>query len=302
VALVLPRAPSTSEDGFAPYVDGLLEAKRRYGVETTTLVVDPSQHTISGRVRKQLRGVDLVLLGGPAVHDAFVNEVPRHPGTVFVFVDPHPEWDETQIHRFPNTADIFFVEGPASFLAGYMGALLEKQHGRSRVVASIVAGDHDVDVNLVDGFSAGVREAVPGATVLTDYSRTFSDPTVCEAIANRQIDAGSRVVFAPAGACSLGALSAASVRGVWGIGVDVDRSYLGPQILVSVVKRFDRAVEFAVRSFLDGNLEGRSLEIGIERDAVGILGVSPEVPASVRRKVAKMAQRRRAEWASLATP
>jgi basic membrane protein A and related proteins len=183
-----------------------------------------------------------------------------------------------------------------------MGALMEKPRGPDRVVASVVAGDPIVNANLVAGFRVGVREAVPGATILTDYSQTLSNPSVCEAIANRQIDRGSRVVFAPAGPCGLGALSAAAVRGVWGIGVDVDRSYLGSHILVSIVKRFDRAVEFAVRSFLDGKLEGRSLEIGIEREAVGIVGISPAVPRAVRRKVATVAQHGRKEWASWSTP
>jgi basic membrane protein A and related proteins len=302
VALVLPREPSTSEDVFAPYVEGLLEAKRRYGVETQTLVVDPSQRTVGDGVRKKLQGVDLVLLGGPAVHDMFVNEVPRQPDTAFAFIDPTPRWDETQIHQFSNTADIFFIEGPASYLAGYIGALMEKRRGTDRVVASVVAGDPIVNENLVAGFRVGVRKAVPGATILTDYSQTLSNPSVCEAIANRQIDRGSRVVFAPAGACGLGALSAASVRGVWAIGVGVDRAYLGSHILVSIVKRFDRAVEFAVRSFLDGKLEGRSLDIGIEREAVGIVGISPEVPSAIRRKVAAVAQRGRKEWASWSTP
>lgn len=68
------------------------------------------------------------------------------------------------------------------------------------------------------------------------------------------------------------------------------------------MKRFDRAVEFAVRSFLDRKLEGRSLEIGIEREAVGIVGISPEVLPAIRRKVAKAAQRGRKEWASWSTP
>ncbi len=302
VALVLPREPSTSEDVFAPYVDGLLEAKRLYGLETTTLVIDPSRRTLSGPVRRRLRGVDLVLLAGPAVHDMFVPEIARHPDTAFVFVDPTPRWDATRIHRYPNAADIFFIEGPASYLAGYMGALMEKRRGPKRAVVSVVAGDPAVDVNLVDGFRIGVHEAMPAAKVLVHYAGPFSRASVCEALANRQIDRGSRIVFAPAAACSLGALSAASMRGVWAIGSDVDRSYLGSHVLVSVVKRFDRAVEFAVRSYLDGKLDGGSFEIGIEREAVGIVGVNAEVPAGIRKKVAELAQRHREEWASWSKP
>ena len=38
-------------------------------------------------------------------------------------------------------------------------------------------------------------------------------------------------------AATLGALEAASERGIWGIGVDVDQSHLGRHILTSAVKR-----------------------------------------------------------------
>jgi basic membrane protein A len=46
-------------------------------------------------------------------------------------------------------------------------------------------------------------------------------------------------VFAVAGPCGLGALDAAKGRGKWGVGVDVDQSYLGNFILTSAVKRVD---------------------------------------------------------------
>jgi hypothetical protein len=70
----------------------------------------------------------------------------------------------------------------------------------------------------------------------------------------RQIDAGSRVVFAAAGDCGLGALAAASIRGVWGVAADEDRSHLGPHILASATKRFDRLVELSVSWYLEGRL------------------------------------------------
>jgi basic membrane lipoprotein Med (substrate-binding protein (PBP1-ABC) superfamily)/DNA-binding SARP family transcriptional activator len=304
VGLVFPRQPATSDDIYAPYIDGLLGAKRLYGVDTETLVVDPSAKSLSNRVRNKLRHLDLVLLAGPEVHDRFVDQVRRNPDTHFVFLDPDPDWEEAQVNTLSNSTDIFFIEGPASYLAGYMGALMEKRRPKrtGRVVVSIVAGDPIVNKNLVGGFRIGARAAVPGVVVRQNYSHDFSHPSVCKTIANRQIDAGSRIVFAAAGTCSLGALSAAAVRGVWAVGVNIDRSYLGSHILVSVEKRVDRAVGFAIRSFLDGTLEGGSLDIGMERQAVGIADISPAVPAEIRRNVEKQAERHLKEWASWSTP
>jgi basic membrane lipoprotein Med (substrate-binding protein (PBP1-ABC) superfamily) len=304
IGLVLPRRPTASGDVYAPYVDGLLEARRLYGVDTETIVIDPAAHGLSKAVASQIRDLDLVLLGGPAVHDKFVAEVRRNPGTHFVFVDPAPTWEETQVNTFPNSTDIFFIEGPASYLAAYMGTLMEKRRGARNgpVMVSVVAGDPDVSENLVAGFRRGAREAVPGAVVLENYSYDFSNPAACEAIANRQIDTGSRLIFAAAGTCSLGALSAAAVRGVSAVGVDVDRSHLGPHVVVSVVKRLDRAVEYAIRSYLNGTLDAGSVDIGIERQAVGIADVNSDVPADIRRKVETLAERHAKEWASWSTP
>ena len=165
-----------------------------------------------------------------------------------------------------------------------------------------IAGDARVNEHQVEGFSAGAATAVPGATVLVDYPHDFSHPSVCAAIANGQIDRGSTAVFADAGACSVGALSAAGVRGVWGIGADEDRSYIGPQILVSTVKRLDRAVDYAIRSYLAGTLPQGHLDIGIERGAVGIVGVNRVVPPSIRTRLERVQRQRMTLWTSWATP
>ena len=117
---------------------------------------------------------------------------------------------------------------------------------------------------------------------------SFDDQATCEKIANRQIDRGSDVVFAAAGRCGLGALSAAGIRGVWGVGVDSDQSYLGPHILASAVIRFDRAVELIVQRFLEGTLPaGETVHLGLTEDAVGLVGINAAVPADIRKKVAQ---------------
>jgi basic membrane protein A len=141
-----------------------------------------------------------------------------------------------------------------------------------------------------------VRRALPGVDVRVDYSLEYDNQATCEAIANRQIDAGSTVVFAAAGDCGLGALSAAGIRGVWGVGADEDRVHLGPHILASAIKRFDRLVELSVSWYLEGRLPpGEDVELGLTDDLVARVGISPEVPPEVRRKVAQEAARLRAE-------
>jgi basic membrane protein A len=61
-----------------------------------------------------------------------------------------------------------------------------------------------------------------------------------------------------AGACGLGALSAAKQSGVQGIGVDADQGYLGTYILSSAEKRVDLAVFHAVQNLMKGQFASAS--------------------------------------------
>jgi basic membrane lipoprotein Med (substrate-binding protein (PBP1-ABC) superfamily) len=70
------------------------------------------------------------------------------------------------------------------------------------------------------------------------------------------------------------------------VGSDADRSYLGPHILVSTAKRIDRAIEMAIRWYVQGSLPEGDVVLGLDDDAVGITGISRDVPPEIRKKVA----------------
>src|SRR4029079_8717089 len=90
-------------------------------------------------------------------------------------------------------------------------------------------------------------------------------------VALSQIAKGSRVVFQVANACGLGALEAASERGIWGIGVDVDQSHLGGHILTSAVIRMDVAVFDTIEDLARGTLEtGRTSRFTLRQGGVGL--------------------------------
>lgn len=277
----------------AQLTEGLLRAQRTFGIETETIVHDEFDATPRA-VRRVMRAIDdgdfdLVLTwgGGPGVV-AIAENARARSGTHFVYIEAFLE--DAELGSVPNATEVSFDVTPASHLAGYLSALVSES-GRTAVVGAIPYVVQD----LVTGFEDGARAARPNVAFRADYSQTFGEPHICENLANRQIDDGFDVVFAAAGPCGLGALSAAGIRGVWGVGVDSDQSYLGPHILASVVKRFDRAVELAVRRYLDGTLPGGArIELGIGDDAVGVVGISPKVPVDVRKKLADETARVRA--------
>jgi basic membrane protein A len=121
--------------------------------------------------------------------------------------------------------------------------------------------------------------------VLNGYSQDFSDQAKCKQVALNQIEQGAGVIFQVAGGCGLGALDAAKEKGVWGIGVDADQSFLGPHILTSAVKRVDTAVFDAIKLVVDGKFKGGNITFGLKDNGVGIGKISPKVPAAEVAKV-----------------
>jgi DNA-binding SARP family transcriptional activator/basic membrane lipoprotein Med (substrate-binding protein (PBP1-ABC) superfamily) len=302
------------EAGSRPFVEGLLEAERKHELETEIVDLFPRRPPLGGfepgsqqdvdRLSARLRSgdFDLVLwplgLSGPRFFDV----VPQYPDSRFVFLD-YCCAKGAELGGAPNVTALTLRADRAAHLAGYLSGLMEArrtlpQGGRHLV--SIISGEPGFlqQQALVQGFSTGVRRALPGVEILSDYSGEYDNQATCERIANRQIDAGSGVVFATPGDCALGALSAAAIRGVWGVASSEDRSHLGPHILASVSNRFDRLVELSVSWYLEGRLPpGGDVELGLVDDAVALVGINPDVPPEIRAKVAQEATRLRAQEA-----
>ena len=305
VALVVPRQPEAGrEDTFVtPFVDGLLRTEQEYGLETETIAletfrIDPNRlgphPSDNGRLADKLGAgdFDLVLIAGGAAANLVARAVPENRQTRFVWVD----WcclGDLGLEESPNATAMSFDDGDSGYLVGYLAGLMEAKRFRpGRAVVSAIGGLEGIPAveALIDGFERGVHRVLPNADVLVDYSGSFEQQAVCARIASSQIDKGATTVFPAAGTCSLGALDAAGIRGVWGIGVDADRSQLGSHVLASTLKRYDRAVELTVRWFLQGTLPaGEDIVLGLDDDAVGVAGISADVPAEIRAKIARLA-------------
>jgi basic membrane lipoprotein Med (substrate-binding protein (PBP1-ABC) superfamily) len=244
-----PGVVGGDDQGWRPFVEGLLEATREHQLETEIIDLFPRRPLLGGfeqgspedveRLSARLRSseFDLVLwplgLTGPNFYDV----VPLYPDTRFVFLD-YCCANGAELGGAANATGLTLRADRAAHLAGYLSGLMEARRalikGRRHMV-SIIVGEPEFPQEQVwaRGFSAGARRALPGVDVRVDYSHEYDDKAICERIANRQVDAGSGVVFAAAGDCGLGALSAAAIRGVWGVAGDEDRSHLGPHILAS---------------------------------------------------------------------
>jgi basic membrane protein A len=193
-------------------------------------------------------GYNIVISAGFLLNDATEDVADQFPGTKFAITD----YSVLAFKRkHTNIEGLTYATQQNSYLIGCLAAHVAAAGGSKNI--SVVGG---VKIPPVDtflaGYKAGAQRCVKGTTVQIGYSQDFIDQAKCKSVAQNQIDAGSRVVFAVAGPCGLGALDAAKGAGRWGVGVDVDQSYLGAHILTSAVKRVDTGIFLAVKGAKTG--------------------------------------------------
>ncbi len=253
---------------------GLRSAARAYGARVRVAYGNYNANLTRAAGRSS------VVLLGPGFDDlGDVAAVTRaHPRTVYVLIG----WSIHDARFGPNVVGMTFDDHEVGYLGGYLSALMARR-GHPSAVAGLPTPEV---VEIVRGFEAGVRAVAPRMWTQVSYAGTFVDQSVCEHVANRQIDGGSTAVFDIAGTCGFGAIDAAGVRGVDAVGIDTDLASLGPQVIGSVVKRFDSAVELSVQLAVHHDLRvGRDTVLNLGNDGVDVVSVGSQVPAGVRTKL-----------------
>jgi basic membrane protein A and related proteins len=252
--------------------EGLKRAEHDLGVKGRVVESASPAEYIPNMVALARQGYDLIIGVGFAQGDAIAAAAKRFPDTHFGIVDV----DQRDLKGKPkNVVGLLFKEQQVGYIVGYLGALSEKRRGGKAI--SVVAGFKQPPVDrYIAGYKAGALKAVPGIKVNWAYSQDWDNPAKCKELALSQIAHGSGVVFQVAGGCGLGALDAAREKGVWGIGVDADQSFLGPSVLTSALKGVDAAVFLTVKSLQNGTFKGgRNSVFGLDQDGVGLGKVSP---------------------------
>ena len=265
--------------------DGLERAVRELGVEGTVLTSGAREGSLPTFLSLARKRYDLVI-GFESEFRAIDEAAQRFPKVRFVLVSiPH----EALPHRPKNVSAVVFAEQEVGYLAGYLAALMEKRRPGKDVISSVGGFKYASVDRFVAGYQAGAKKASPGVTLLNAYANEFLDQAKCRRAALAQIAKGSGVVFPVAGDCGFGALEAAKEKGVFGIGVDIDQSSLGPHILTSAVKRFDSAVFEAIKEAKSGRFEGGRTKVLRLRDgALGLGKISPKVPPALVARVERI--------------
>jgi basic membrane protein A len=268
---------------------GLERAVRELGVRGRVLTPAPKEGYVPSLALLARQKYDLVIGMGAFAATAIDRVASGCPETRFAIIDvAHDEL----AHRPENVVGLAFSAEQAGYLAGHLAALVLTLSPGEEVV-SAVGGERIPGVERwISGYQAGARGANPRVTTLHGYTDDFLDPVKGRSVALSQIAKGSRVVFQVASSCGLGALEAARERGVWGIGVDVDQSHLGPHILTSALMRFDVAVFDTIEALARGTLEtGRTSRFSLQNGGVGLGTISAAVPGSFRTELEDVSAR-----------
>jgi basic membrane protein A len=251
---------------------GLEDAEKELGIEGRVLISKSNGDYVPNLTTLAQQKFDLSVSVGFLMGEATATVAGKLPDAKFAIVD----FPASALKGKPkNVEGLLFKEQEAGYLAGYLAALWAKDNNATTV--STVGGQKIPPVDhYIAGFQAGAKAANPKIKTLNAYSQDFVDQAKCKEIALDQIAQGSKVVFQVAGQCGLGALDAAKEKGVQGIGVDADQSYLGDHILTSALKKVDVAVFNAIKRVQDGSFKGGTDVIAtVENDGVGLGKLGP---------------------------
>jgi basic membrane protein A and related proteins len=266
---------------------GLLKAQRDLGIHGAVYQSASAQAYIPNLSTAARKHADLVISVGFDQANAIAKVAKQFPDTKFAIIDVA---NGDLAGKPENVEGLIFKEQEVGYLAGYLAGLIEKGSGGSNTIGSVGGQKQPPVDRYIAGYQAGARKADPGIKLLNAYSQDWVDQAKCKTAALNQIDAGANIVFQVAGGCGLGVLDAAKEKGVWGVGVDADQSYLGPQVLTSAMKRVDTSVYATIQQVLDGKFAGGTDSVfSLENDGVALGKISSKVPKKLVAQVQKVA-------------
>jgi basic membrane protein A len=280
-------ATPNRDDLFGLPYDAFIRAVHALGVEGRVVQVAPNQDASGMLTFLARQKYDLVILGMASYPGSLAAVAQKYPDTKFLLPDVPVEALRELGFRVPkNVQGTVFRAEEAGYLAGYLSGLMEKRRPGRDAVGSVGGFKFPGVDRWVVGYRAGARKAAPGIATLRTYANSWTNTSKCKAVALDQIAKGAGAIFNVAGGCGLGALEAAKERGVWGIGVDLDQSFLGPHILTSAVIRVDVRVFTAIRQLVNGTFTtGGDSVFDLRNGGVGLGTISPEVPPAMRRQL-----------------
>ena len=182
-----------------------------------------------------------------------------------------------QTRKGDNVASVVFGEHEGSFLAGALAALVTTDTSIKGInpepVIGVIGGVKAPGIDkFIVGFIQGAEAINPDIDVKVAYSDTFGDPAKGQQMAKAMFDDGADIVYQVAGGTGIGIIEAAKAAGRYAIGVDTDQDGMAPgNVLTSMLKRVDVAVEDIITNYADGKFPGGEvMDFGLAENGVAL--------------------------------
>lgn len=258
---------SSSDDGESAFINsarsGINRAEMEYRTKVKVISTTPKDDMAEMiKITADGGANPIILLGNQNV--APVLKLAEHyPDTKFTIIDGLVP------PLYPNVQSILFKDHEGAFLVGIIAAKMSK----SKLVGFIGGMDIPLIRNFAGGFEQGIKYADSttkvDARMIGTTADAWSNPGKAHEIALMQYREGADVVFAAAGASTVGVLKAADETGKLAIGVDSNQNGLYPgRVLTSMVKRVDVAVYETLKNTYDGTWSAGIKYLGVKEGAL----------------------------------
>lgn len=192
-----------------------------------------------------------------------------NPDVKFILVDAEPKVGK-EYKTGPNTVAILFKEEQSGFLAGY--AAVKDGYTKLGFMGGIAV---PAVIRYGFGFVAGANYAAKEMGIKVDikynYTGSFTPKPEIQTMAASWYTNGTEVIFSCGGGIASSVLKAAQENNGKMIGVDVDQSGLGEQVITSAMKNVTGAVYNEAKAAIEGKFEGgKVLHLGVQENGVGL--------------------------------
>jgi basic membrane protein A len=259
---------------------------QKYGAQTTVVQPIPETPTVVGTFQDLIRKGNKLIFATAIGYQPFVVQVAKqNPNVDFVVTGP---WILTT-PRPKNVASVYGNLWEVRYLTGIVAASMSKKKALGFVSAhslpSVISG--------INGFELGAQSVDPSITTKVVLTNSWYDPPVSTQAAETLASSGVDVIakhMDDIGAC-LGAKSA----GVYCIGSEADTSAQTPSTyLTGSVYNWNAYSEKKYQQAVHGNFTSEEFNGDLADGLIKLGPFAPNVPASVKAKVAAAEQKLKA--------
>lgn len=251
---------------------GIEKAGKQYGATTDTFESDDPtarQPNVEAAIRE---GATIVVMLGFEFNDIVTDLAPKNTDVQFLIVDQCIEKPP------PNVHCVVFREYEATYLAGIEAGMLTKTNKIGAIGALDIPFLHRYTDPFVEG-AKSVNPKVTSTTLWVGGDNPFADPARSKEQALTIASRGADQVMAATAGGNGGIFEAATDKGFFAYGVDVNQCPMAPgHVVDNVIKRTDVAVIDGIKSILQGG--DQITVLGLAEGGIGLTSLTPESATS----------------------